>query len=152
MNPILVLGLVSSRLHADVAIIKLRRAGIPCRRISAVFLERSSPNTAAWLLPCRCLRQGSQEPVLIAGPLRAHLSKLGAGSSLAHLVEKAGFAHAVATAAEERLSFGEILLCVHARGAREASIARSVLKGSVAERVSVMGDRAEAPMETVAAA
>lgn len=145
MNATPVLALVNSRLGTDVVMIRLRRAGIECRKISAVFPRRFTPNAVAcWLNIAQDKNLGSDsEPISAAGPLREVFAESGNRASIADLIERAGFDRKAAAAAEHHLRFGENLLCVHAEDEAEVSIAWHVFKHSMVETIAVGGSLAE---------
>jgi hypothetical protein len=151
MNATPVLALVSSRLAADVIMIRLRRVGVEHGKISVVFPRRFTPNTVAcWLdVAQNPIHASDREPVLAAGPLRVEFAKSGNSAPIADLIERAGFDHRVSAIVEHRLQFGDTLLCVHAEGEAEASIAWHVFKHSMAEMIAVGGSQAEAGVEDV---
>jgi hypothetical protein len=144
MKFIPVIALVNSRLEADIAIIKLRRAGIDRAKISAIFPLRYVPNAVAcWLLVRRCLTLDfGCETVLSAGPLNFESGKPGSEVSVVESIEKIGFDHETAAAFVGRLKMGETLICVHAANEREASVAWRVFRSSMADATAVGWGRA----------
>jgi hypothetical protein len=139
MSRIPVLALVNSRLGADIMIIRLRRVGLGCGKISVLCSQRFVPNAVAcWLDMRQYLGLGAGN-VLAAGPMRVELTKSEAGTSIAGLVERVGFDHATGAVASERILYGDIMLCVHANGVREASLAWHIFRQSRADLIAVGG-------------
>jgi hypothetical protein len=140
MNSIPVIATASSRLHADVMMIRLRRAGIPIGHISAISPATSLPNSVAvWLshLRRKVLKLG-QDTLMAAGPMRRWLSKAGEKAiSPAQMLGAAGFDRMATKQAEERLRQGETLLCVHAKGEEDVAIAWHVFKHAKADFIAL---------------
>jgi hypothetical protein len=153
MNVTPVLAVLKSRLGTDVAMIRLRRAGIDCKKISVVFPQRYTPNAiACWLKisPSPKLESGG-EPLLTAGPWRAEVAKAGSGASVGDLIERAGIDPAIAALIERQLQLGHTLACVHAESETETAIAWHLFKHSMAEMIVVGGASAAAEDQPVPA-
>ena len=144
MNSIAIVVSASSRLLADIILIRLRRAGIDCKKISALFPTRSAPNTVGCWLP---VAQGpgirlGDETIDCAGPLRKDPARTGGPADIPYgiveLLTRAGVEAMGAHILVEQLEQGRILLCVHATNEVEASIAWHVFHHSGAEPI-VMG-------------
>lgn len=134
MNSLTLVASANSRLHADVILVRLRRAEIECRKISVLFPVHSMPNAVGcWLplAPSSPLKLG-RETIARAGQFR----KPAIAPDLAHedgreiisLLTHAGIDPTGAHLLAERLDQGHILLCVHADREVDASIAWHVFR------------------------
>lgn len=125
-----------SRLHADIAIVRLTRAGIRADRISAVFPQRRAPNSVCcWLKHFHRVPLRSALPVAAAGIL-GRLFKSGVHSAGAErALEALGLAPDLADRVLEKISEGMIVLCVHARTETEAAIAWHIFQHVGAENI-----------------
>lgn len=151
MKFIPVFAVADSRLHADVMLIRLRRADIPCHDISAFFPRRSMPNAVAcWLRlnPKLALKIG-HELFAAAGKLPTLLKPLAKGfTAMAEVFSAAGLDSVSAHRLEEKLDQGHTLLCVWARDEAEASIAWHVFKHARAETIVVSDEAFSASLAT----
>ncbi len=140
MNSIPVIATASSRLHADVMMIRLRRAGIPIGHISAISPSSSLPNSVAvWLTHWRrAMLKLGHDTLMAAGPMRRWLRKSGEKAiSPAQMLTDAGFDRIATKQAEERLRQGETLLCVHAKDEDDVAIAWHVFKHAKADFIAL---------------
>ncbi len=136
---IAVIASASSRLHADVMLIRLRRAGIACQKISALFPRNSIPNSVACWLKLdqeRTLHVGD-ETVVPAGPIRSQLHHNHDAASVAEWLEGAGVDHVSGQALVEKVEQGHTLLSVTTTSEDEASIAWHVFKHVSADCIVV---------------
>lgn len=119
-----VLADVSNRLHADIAIVRLIRAGIPQDRISALFPQRRAPNSVCcWLSNFSVIPVALGLPVAAAGLLGRLFRQRGGSIRWGQRLDKLGLRPDFAQRAFEKLENGQIILCVHARNDAEAAIA-----------------------------
>lgn len=137
MQPSSVFAAATSRLHADLMIIRLKRAGISSGKISAIFPERLSPNAAS------CWLEGHSQPTLyceetvtIAGPMRKALSTESETAFIRSL-QRAGVGLNDACSYAERLGKGQILLCVNTDDQTEIALAWHTLRELEAEAISL---------------
>lgn len=137
MQPNFVLASASSRLHADLIVIRLRRAGISREKISAVFPERLKPNCAL------CWLDGASEPakfgadsVVVAGPLRKRFN-LESETSFARSLQQLGVGRQDAAASAEHLGRGEILVCIHTQDQEQIAIAWHLFREMEAEGIAL---------------
>lgn len=140
MKKIPVVAVAHSRLHADVMLIRLRRAGVDCNAISAFFPQSSMPNSVACWLPVskkEPLHVGN-ETVVPAGKARTRVPGNDARAMIAAL-EQSGIDHSSAQSLEEKLEQGHILISVSAANEAEASIAWHIFKHASAETIVVGG-------------
>lgn len=146
MKPIPVFAVADSRLHADVMLIRLRRADIPCGDISAFFPRQSVPNAVAcWLrMHEKLTLKVGHESFAAAGKIHGLLKPFAiAATTVADLFRMTGLDRTSAQRLEEKLDQGHTLLSVSARNQEEASVAWHVFKHAGAETI-VMGAEARA--------
>ena len=138
MNSVPVIATARSRLHADVMLIRLRRASISIKNVSALFPLPSLPNSVAcWLRRGLSVRLGHDE-FRAVGPMWKWLRKLERDHlSAAAIFERAKFDHLSAQHLEEDLMRGHTLLCVHARDEAEIAIAWHIFKHAEAEFIAL---------------
>lgn len=139
MAPIPVFADALSKLQADIALVRLTRAGVPVDRISAVFPRRRAPNAVCcWLKNFQDVPFESSIEIAAAGLLGRlfkSYSKIRSpkfGRELEVLNLTPGDAKRVLEKVEEN----RIVLCVHARSEVEASIAWHVFQHVGAENIS----------------
>jgi len=124
MSSIPVFADAQSRLLADLAIVRLVRAGIPTERISAVFPRRRAPNTVCcWFKNVVSIPNPTKWPVAASGLLRKLLYKGARASHVARELDSLGLSRESAEKILEKTEEGQIVLCVHARTEKEAAIA-----------------------------
>ena len=143
MNNFVVFASANSRLHADIILVRLRRAEIDYRKVSVLFPANSIPNAVGCWLPVASnskLRAG-REIIVCAGLLRKH----SVGSSGGHddgreildLLTQAGVDAPGADTLAERLGQGHIILGVHAANETQAAVAWHVFRHSCADSIVV---------------
>lgn len=140
MKKIPVVACANSRLHADVMLIRLRRAGVECSSISAFFPHGSMPNSVACWLPVskkEPMHVGS-ETIVPAGKSSDRHAGADAREMIASLI-KSGIDRPSALSLEEKLEQGHILISVSAANEAEASIAWHIFKHASAEAIVVGG-------------
>lgn len=145
MNSVPVIATARSRLHADVMLIRLRRANISINNVSALFPLASLPNSVAcWLRRGLSVRLGG-EKFRAVGPMWKWLKKLAAGHiSTAEVFERAKIDHLSSQHLDEELRRGHTLLCVHARNENEVAIAWHIFKHAEAEYIALPPVQAKA--------
>jgi hypothetical protein len=137
MQPSAVFASATSRLHADVIVIRLTRAGLPASRISAVFPERLKPNCAdCWLEGRKKSPSFGVEPIVAVGPLSASLD-LSSEASLVQSLRAAGLGLEEAKSSVERLGKGQVLICAAVRSEEELSIAWHMFCELQADDISI---------------
>jgi len=123
MQPTSVFASAISRLHADLVVIRLRRAGIARDKISAVFPERLKPNCAlCWLDQHSKPTLYNGETVTVAGPMATQLSPQSEPSFIRSL-QQIGLSLNDACVYAERLGKGQILVSVSTDDTTEIAIA-----------------------------
>lgn len=126
-----------SRLHADIAIIRLIRAGIRTERISAVFPTRRAPNSVCcWLKNFKRVSLRSALPIATAGLLGQLFDRRARRADVARNLDSLGLGPEMAERTLERVRNGSIVLCVHARNETEASIAWHIFQHVGAENIT----------------
>jgi hypothetical protein len=147
MKNLPVIASVNSRLHADVTLIRLRRAKINCRAISVLYPAHSMPNAVGCWLPVAAttkLRVG-REDIACAGFFRKQLGSPSVahddGREVADLLVHSGVDLMGAHILAERLGQGHILLCVHAGNDEEIAIAWHVFRHACADTIIVGAQR-----------
>ncbi len=137
MSSIPVFADAHSRLHADIAIIRLIRAGVRTERISAVFPTRRAPNSVCcWLKNFKRVSLRSALPIATAGLLGQLFDRRARRADVAHSLESLGVASDTAERMLEKVQNGCIVLCVHARNETEASIAWHIFQHVGAENIT----------------
>jgi hypothetical protein len=155
MQPSSVFAVAASRLHADLMIIRLNRAGISRDKISAVFPASRTPNAAVcWMDGQRVLTRLGEDRLIAAGPLRQRLDT-SSEASLAQSLRGYGLGLSDAGLFAEKVFAGEIVICVHTDAEPDAAIAWHTLRELEAEGIAlgVTGDgAASAPLKKSATA
>lgn len=130
-----------SRLHADIAIVRLIRAGISPDKISAVFPRRRAPNSVCcWLKNFHRVPFTSALPIAAAG-LLGKVFKHGVRSpESGRDLEALGLSSDVARRVIEKIEDGRIVLCVHARNETQAAIAWHVFQHVGMENITCAAD------------
>lgn len=129
-----------SRLHADIALIRLIRAGIRADRISAVFPRRQAPNAVCcWLTGFQPVPHALAFPIAAAGLLSSFLKRgiatLRSGRRRQNDAD-VGLEREQLARIIERTEMGRIVLCVHARNENEAAVAWHILHHVGAENIT----------------
>jgi len=127
-----------SRLHADLMIVRLKRAQISVSRISAVYSRGSRPNSAlSWLTRSAQLPLSTGESVSVSGTLRVALAHPGdsAGSSLFDRLCDLGLDHGQSATLEEALLENRIVIAIEVREENELAEIFEVLHGLAAENI-----------------
>jgi hypothetical protein len=139
MKPTYVLASADSRLHADIMMIRLRRAGIDIDRISAVFSDRFAPNSFFfWLRSPRTLRCPAKgETYFVAGPLEQSFGGANEVEAVPTILKRLGLTRNEAAHFARSLWLGRGVLCVQAKNQDEAAVAWHIFKHSRAEDIAV---------------
>ena len=120
-------------------LIRLRRAGVACSNISALFPRSSMPNAVAcWLRldEAEAMHVG-RETIMSAGKFRANLNARTDARGLVDALTATGVDRASALLLEEKLEQGHTLISVTAANEAAASIAWHVFKHASAETIVV---------------
>ncbi len=138
MSSIPVFADALSRLHADIVIVRLVRAGISADRISAVFPRLRTPNSVGcWLKNFNAqISRPAKWPIAAAGLLGKLFKQSVRSAEFERELESLGLNADTAERILERIQDGSIVLCVHARSETEASLAWQVFRGVAAENIT----------------
>ena len=149
MHPTAVFAAASSRLHADILLIRLMRAGIARDKLSAIFPERLTPNCAlCWLEGESVPTPYDGENVRMAGPAAKMLSTKNE-AAFARSLEKIGLQENEASSYAERLGQGQIIVCVHPSNEDEVAIAWHICCELNAEGLTIaIGEKSSPPRKT----
>lgn len=149
MSSIPVFADAHSRLHADIAIVRLIRAGIGADRISAVFPRRLAPNSVCcWLSNFHDIPLTASWPMAAAGLLGQLLKRGVRAGKLRGDLDRHGLDANLTDRLLEKVRAGRIVVCVHARGEIEATIASHIFLHVGAEDLTcAIGDLAVSPWE-----
>jgi hypothetical protein len=136
MSSLPVIAEANSKLHADIAIIRLLRAGIRSEKISAVFPRNRAPNSVCcWLTNFHRVPITSSLPIAAAGLLGRIFRKGIRAHHFDEQLENLGLTGEMTARLIEKMEDGRIVLCVHARNEAEAAIAWSVFHHVAAENI-----------------
>lgn len=126
-----------SKLHADIVIIRLIRAGIRAEKISAVFPRGRAPNSVCcWLKHFNRIPFMSSLPIAAAG-LLGMIFKQGIGAAdVEQELETLGLNTELTKRLLEKTDAGRIVICVHARNEAEAAIAWHIFYHAQAEDIT----------------
>jgi len=137
MHPSSVFASASSRLHADLIVIRLRRAGINPERISAVFPQHLRPNSAeCWMAGATKPVEYRDEPMVVAGPLHKKLD-LGSEQALIRSLQEVGLGIHDAAACADRIGKAQILIAIATEDETEVAIAWHTLRELEAEGIAL---------------
>jgi hypothetical protein len=153
MSRLVVFATAFSRLHADLMIVRLRRAGISAGSISALYPPASKPNSGlCWLGGSARLPLSSGEAAEVSGRLRISLAHAeeGAGhTSLSARLGDLGLTRAQCSELEESLREHHLVLAIEIRGEARLTAVFQILQSLEAERI--MPVSTHTPMATSAA-
>ena len=136
MSTLPVLAEASSKLHADIAIVRLLRAGIHADKISAVFPQGRAPNSVCCSLSSFYrVPMASFVPIAAAGLLGRLFRKGVNAADFDEQLENLGLTSDIAHRLIEKMEDGRIILCVHARNEAEATIAWHIYHHVGAENI-----------------
>jgi len=153
MKSTIVLATANSRLHADIMMIRLRRAGINIDRVSAIFSNRFAPNSFFfWLRSPRTLKSHANgDAFFAAGPLQQHMGN----DDVEHMprtLRRLGLSQPEAAHFAQSLWLGHGVLCVQVKNQDEAAIVWHIFKHSRAEDIAIAGLPVNEPATAPAAA
>ncbi|HTO04403.1 MAG TPA: hypothetical protein VL069_11905 [Opitutus sp.] len=136
MSTLPVLAEAHSKLHADIAIIRLLRAGIRAEKISAVFPRERAPNTVCcWLTSFHRVPIAANLPMAAAGLLGRLFRKGVSAHHFDEQLENLGLTAEITARLIEQMEDGRIILCVHARNETEAAVAWHIFHHVAAENI-----------------
>jgi hypothetical protein len=144
MSSLPVLAEANSKLHADIAIIRLLRAGIRSEKISAIFPRNRAPNTVCcWLSSFHRVPITSSSPIAAAGLLGRLFKKGVRATEFDEQMENLGLTAEITARLVEKMEDGRIVLCVHARNEAEAAVAWRIFERVAAENIMCPAHQAE---------
>ena len=136
MQPTSVFAAASSRLHTDLIVIRLKRAGIPRDRISVIYPERRRPNCAlCWLNGEASPQLWGDELIAAGGPL-SRIVDISSEPALVGSLRDFGLSHADACNCADLVSRGQTLVAVQAADEAEIAIAWPTFRQLEAERIA----------------
>ena len=139
MSRLLVFASAFSRLHADLVIVRLKRAGIAPTHISVLHPLTSRPNSAeCWLGGSAKLRLKSGEKIAASGFLRPILEDLGhdaTAASFDEILTSLGLAHDHRLTLEETLLEDRVVIAIDATEKAEIPTIFQTLQRSGAEKI-----------------
>jgi hypothetical protein len=139
MSRLLVFASAFSRLHADLIIVRLKRAGIAPALISLIHPLTSRPNSArCWLGGSGKLRLPSGEKIAVSGFLRPQFSELEHDthvSSFDELLSQLGLIHEHRLSLEETLLESRVVVAVDAVDKAEIPTVVQTLQRAGAEKI-----------------
>lgn len=126
-----------SKLHADIAIIRLIRAGIVADKISAVFPPGRAPNSVCcWLKHFHRIPFLTSLPMAAAGVLGMVFRQGAKSAEVEQELDELGLNRELTRRIFERTDAGRIVICVHARNEAEAAIAWHIFHHVGAEDIT----------------
>lgn len=138
MARLLVFASAFSRLHADLIVVRLKRAGIAPALISVIHPLNSRPNSAhCWLGGSLKVRVASGEKIAASGFLRplldhpAHAAPDSLDEKFTHL----GLAHEHRVTLEETLLENRVVIAIDAKDKAELPTILQVLQRAGAEKI-----------------
>jgi hypothetical protein len=134
-----VFATATSRLHADIIVIRLKRAGVPVDLISALYLPHLRPNCVdSWLGGGATRSLSSGGAISISGLLRFTLGEHHVRTeTLARRLNRLGLVPAQSVAIEQSLLKSHVVLCVQADNPQDLSAVFRSLRSTRAEDVLV---------------
>jgi hypothetical protein len=139
MSRLVVFATAFSRLHADLAIVRLRRAGVSAGSISALYPPASPPNSGlCWLSGSARLPLSSGESVGVSGRLRVALAHADEGSghtSLSDRLGDFGLTRAQGAELEESLRENHLVLAIEIRGEAVLTAVFQILQSLECEKI-----------------
>ena len=141
MSRLLVFASAFSRLHADLVIVRLKRAGLAPSLISLLHPQSSCPNSAqCWLGGSAKLRLNSGEKIAASGFLRPLIDEVNNDSSAGsfdEILTSLGLAHEHRVSLEETLLENRVVIAIDAAEKAELPTIFQTLQRSGAEKVFV---------------
>jgi hypothetical protein len=139
MSHLLVYATTESRLHADLVVVRLKRAGISTASISILHPESLRPNSAVcWINGSAFMHLASGQAVSVSGALSRALKDDGEanGASFADRMSKLGLNHEQGSSLEESLLENRIVIAVEVHDEYEMPAIYHTLRGLDVQKVS----------------
>jgi hypothetical protein len=143
MSHLLVLASTDSRLHADLLIVRLRRAGIATESVSVFHPTPLRPNsTVCWIRGAANYSLSSGEAVTVAGSLgRKLVSDKRKLSSFLDSLQSLGFSHEQSLGIEEKLLENYIIIAAEVIGESDLRAIYHTFNGLTVETVRITDNR-----------
>ena len=152
MSSLPVLAETNSKLHADIAIIRLLRAGIHPDQISAVYPKNWTPHAVkCFLSESRAVAADASLPMAATGFIGATFSHDRWSDAFQAGLDHAGLSREMAKRLAEKIEDGRTVVGVLAHNEAEAAIAWHVFEHVSAEHVSCPSDEVERAFRDVPA-
>jgi hypothetical protein len=138
MSHLLVYATTESRLHADLVVVRLKRAGISTSSISILHPESLRPNSAlCWMNGSAFLHLSTGQSVSISGSLSRSLKGEGGanGASFADRMGKLGLDNQQRSSLEESLLENRIVIAVEVHDEFEMPAIYHTLRGLDVQKV-----------------
>jgi hypothetical protein len=139
MSHLLVYATTESRLHADLVVVRLKRAGISTAAISILHPEALRPNSAlCWINGSAFMHLSSGQAVSVSGALSRALKDEGEanGSPFTDRMKKLGLNHEQGSSLEESLLENRIVIAVEVSDEYEMPAIYHTLRGLAVQKVS----------------
>jgi hypothetical protein len=137
MSHLLVYATTESRLHADLVVVRLKRAGISTEAISILHPKSRRPNSArCWLSGSVILPLSSGENISVSGALSRALNKYPL-SSFATRMGKLGIDHEQSESLENSLLEDRIVIAVEIQDEYELPAIYHTLRGLDVQKVNI---------------
>jgi hypothetical protein len=141
MSHLLVYATTESRLHADLVVVRLKRAGISTAMISILNPQSRSTNSAlCWISGSAYVPLSSGDGVSVSGSLSRALNngaKRHPASSFCDRMGRLGLGHEQCASLENSLLEGRIVIAVEAHDEFELPAIYHTLRGLDVQKVSV---------------
>jgi hypothetical protein len=139
MSHLLVYATTESRLHADLVVVRLKRAGISTSAISILHPEALRPNSAlCWINGSAFMHLSSGQAVSVSGALSRALKDEGDanGSPFSDRMKKLGLNNEQGSCLEESLLENRIVIAVEVSDEYEMPAIYHTLRGLAVQKVS----------------
>jgi hypothetical protein len=140
MSHLLVYATTESRLHADLVVVRLKRAGIPTESISILHPQSLRPNSAVcWMSGSAAMRMTSGQAVYVSGALSRAMEAGAAARNGASFVDRAsrlGLSHEQCLSLEESLLENRIVIAVEVDNEYDMPAIYHTLRGLAVQKVS----------------
>lgn len=134
----------NSKLHADITIIRLLRAGFQADQLSAIFPQAWTPNSVSyWLSDIHSIQVASALPMAASGPLGELLGYGPESNEYQVEMDQLGLSSEMTSRLLEKVEDGRTVLCVHARSETEVAIAWHVFLHVAAEHITSPVDQVD---------
>jgi hypothetical protein len=138
MSHLLVYATTESRLHADLVVVRLKRAGISTAMISILYPQTRRPNSVlCWISGTAVLPLSSGENVSVAGSLSRALNGKNSAPSFVSRMGKLGMDHEQCASLENSLLEDRIVIAVEIHDEYELPAIYHTLRGLDVQKVNI---------------